>query len=529
MKLPTHSREVTHLSPELVGKLVSADDLEKSLPAGSKKRLAQYRRDLTVSRGLEKPLFDDRILPIILKYAYDPKEVMRQVEYLNNLKDPEGHKFSRDFRMYSMIEKAANGFSLPDHPSFRWNRNYQLALKWLRHQLKDVKLKPLKFECDDDIRNALPKEDTHSGFMWLISGHKKKGDNLEGLHKQYTAAISEGMRTGTLNRPVLIGFRTQGSGEYEDDGTQTHTCKHKTRMVQMYDLISVVNELQFSIPFQEAMARKQFYAGGKDSYEISSILSNNRTRFKYYFSIDYSNFDATISSWLIEDAFQIIKETFILNDEMSRRFDIMVHDFIHKEIVLNEGILKAHRAVPSGSMWTQLIDSIVNAIAIITYFIAIGEKAEMMTMGDDNIIFTNAITTLETISSYIRKNFGLDIKIDDKSAVGRTNDPKGVKFLSRFWRWDGQYRHPYLLLSRMLFPERFRSYNDEVKPELVVYAFILTYNLGMAELMNCQRFMNDLGPISRKEVLRKVDSRYLPGSLAFILEYTRRKDLGTVG
>lgn len=294
-------------------------------------------------------------------------------------------------------------------------------------------------------------------------------------------------------------------------------------MVQMFDLLSIILELHFSIPFQDVMGQSRFYAGGKDETEISKILTSMRVCNQYYFSIDYSNFDATISSWLISDAFSIIREAFVLSDDQAVWFDVMVHDFIHKELVLNEGCGVVHRGVPSGSMWTQIIDSLVNILAIKTYFIAMHAEAEMMTMGDDNIIFTNFDTSLDGISSYVRKNFGLDIKVDEKSAVGRSDTQQGVKFLSRFWRWTGQYRHPNQLLSRMAFPERFRNYSAEVTPEMVVYAFILTYNLGMVELIDTQRFIRE-NPFSKSQIYGKVDSRYLPGALAFIIEYTKKRD-----
>lgn len=522
----TRSREVTHLSSGFVSKLVSAEHLENSLSAGSKKRLTQYRKNLNVSRGVEKPLFDDKILDVLRRYAKDPKNLEHQLEYLNNLRDPDGYKFSRDLKIYSNIEKALATYATPDHPSFRWNQNYQSALEWLKLQFSKSKLKPLQFGSDDDIRAAIPKEGTHSGYYWIETGNKKKGDNLDGIYNRFSSVVAEALERGTMNRPVLIGFRTQAMGEYDDEGACTGTCKHKTRMVQMFDLLSIVLELQFSNPFQEVIGGKEVYAGGKDEYQLHSIITDMKQRGRYYYSIDYSNFDATISSWLIEDAFSVIKSAFILNPEQEKMFDIMEHDFIHKTLILNEGEMRVHRGVPSGSMWTQIVDSLVNLLAIKTYFIAMGHDVSMTTMGDDNVIFTNWNTSIANLASYVCKNFGLDIKIEDKSAMGLSAEKKGIKFLSRFWRWDGQYRHPNQLLSRMLFPERFRAYNEEVTPELVVYAFILTYGLGMAELIDCIRFMQDNRLIKKEMLFEKVDSRYLPGSLAFIREYTKRRDPG---
>jgi len=519
-----YSSGETRLSPSVVNSVKSADSLEKSLSAGSKRRLIDYRRNLAKSRGLDKPLFDDKALQVILKYALDRKEVLRQVDYLNHLQDDQGFAFSRNLKIYSKIEDNLINFKGVDHPSFRWNQNYQKALKDVRSVFQKVHLKPLVFNTDDDIRDALPKENTHSGFRWILSGRKLKGENMEGIQRLFEKEKSAALHNGTFNSPILCAFRTQASGEYDDDGSQTGTCKHKTRLVSMYDLVSIVNELQYSVPFQSLIAQQDFYAGGKDEHEISSIIMRWRVAYKRFFSIDYSSFDSTISSWLIEDAFAIIKDCFKLDDEQSALFDIMVHDFIHKTFVLTEGLLSCHRGVPSGSMWTQIIDSIVNAIVIKTYFNAMHQRCNMIIMGDDNCIFTNYDTTIDVLATYISKNFGLIVKVEDKSSFGSTKNKEGIKFLSRYWRFDGQYRHPNLLLSRILFPERFRPYSSEVTPEMVVFAFILTYGIGMRYLIDCRKFLLE-NRISKRDLLDRVDSRYLPGSLAYIKEYTRRRNV----
>lgn len=520
----THSREETHLSTFLQSKLVSTENLEKSLSVGSKKRLRQYQRNLSVSQGTEKALFDDKLRDCILEYALDSRDVFDQIDYLNNLVDQDGYHFSRDLKLYDRIEESLLEFSSPDHPSFRWNKNYQARLKELTGIFSKYRLNPITFGSDDEIRESLPKEDTHSGFYWIVSGKKRKGDNLAGLYDAFQYEKEKALRNGSFNSPILLGFRTQASGEYDDEGQRTNSCKHKTRMVSMYDLISIVNELQFSVPFQGAIGAEPLYAGGKDMYELSSIVNSMRTKYTKYFSIDFSHYDSTVSSWLIEDAFKVVRSAFgKLSVEQERLFDIMVHDFIHKTFILNEGCLRVHRGVPSGSMWTQIIDSIVNVLVSGTYFIAIHKEAEFIAMGDDNLITTNYETSISNLASYIMKNFGLIVKVEAKSKMGSTKSREGVKFLSRYWRWDGQYRDPHQLLSRMLFPERFRNYNDEVTPDLVLYAFILTYGLGMAKLIDVPRFMRE-HPNLRKELLySKVDSRYLPGSLAFIREYTRRR------
>jgi len=512
-------KRVTHYSREFCGKMTSAESLYSSLSAGSKKRLSQYQKNLCVSRGWRPgdDNFDDRVIDIIKKYARHPSDVNSQIRYLNGLKDPEGYNFSRNLKIYSTTEKAMKLFSEPDYTSFRWNENYQKSLEQTKKEF-NFSLTPLSFTSDDDVRDALPKESTHSGYYYILSGKKRKGDNMDGIFEIYTKRLKSALETGSFNNPILLGFRTQASGEYDDYGNQTGTCKHKLRVVSMFDLINIIAELTFAKPFQQRLAKEWSYAGGKDEHGISSIISTWRSRYDYFRSIDYSSFDQTISSWLIEDAFSVVKHAFgTLSEEEDKLFNLIVHDFIHKRFIVNEGIVESHRGVPSGSMFTQIIDSIVNIIVVRTFYNSVGKEAKMIVMGDDNAIFTNCDIPLSELASYVGKNFGLSVKVDDKSNEGRTKIDD-IKFLSRYWKDAGQWRHPHQLLSRLAFPERWRNYNDEVRPEHVVFAFILTYKLGMEELMNVPMFFRDY-PMSRKIVEDNVDSRYLPGSMAYIKEY----------
>jgi hypothetical protein len=511
-------RAKTFYSHEFVQKVVKADPpYKRCSSAQSKRRLQEYRNELVTSRGHGDPLFDDQVIDVLLKYAWKREYVIDVIRYLNQVTDSDGNLFSRNLKVYSDTQSAMERFAERDHPSFRWNVNYQKSLEWLKQQFAGTKLRPLSYNSIDDVRRALPKSNTHSGSYWLMSGKKKKGENLEEAYSTFSQDVKEAKANGTFGYPILLGNRTQASGEFDDDGNETGTCKHKTRVVSMVDLSLIMAELRFSKPFQDRFINKSLYAGGKDENLISRFILDWRAHFPKYMSIDYSSFDQTISSWLIEDAFSVIKSCFVMDYEDSALFDVIVHDFIHKDFIINEGVIHSDKGVPSGSMFTQIIDTLVNILVVNTYFMSIGfPKHEMMAMGDDNIIFCGNDVDLVHLSTYISKNFGLMVKIDDKSNEGSTKSHP--KFLSRYWTYAGRWRHPKQLISRLAFPERFRDYSGVTKPEHVLMAFILTYDKGMRELMDVGRFYQD-HPIVASEVWAKVDSRYLPGSLANQRDY----------
>jgi hypothetical protein len=478
-----------------------------------KTRIDSYKRNLITSRGLGKPLYDDQLMELVLKYANNQSAIRKEIDYLNRLVDEDGNLFSRNLKEYKKISSQLKGFISVNHKNFFWNQHYKLALKQVAEKLYFKGLKALKYHSDEDILNVLPKASTHSGFTYLLSGKRCKGDNIVGLTRKLCKHLEEVRDAKRLGIPNLIAFRTQASGEYDAQGNQTNTCKHKTRMVAMVDLVVIANELQFSHPFMSHFRDVRSFAGGKDDREIASIISDMRSRFKYHTSMDYSQFDQSISDWLIRDAFDLVRNCFVLEGEDTFKFECVVNDFINKDFLIDKGLVRSNKGVPSGSMFTQIIGSLVNQIVLHTYLNSIGSYGEMMVMGDDNLVFTRDEIDLDHLSSYVLHNFGLIINPSKSSQGSYKDDPE---FLSRRWTSLGPTRAWQAVLSRMAFPERFRTYNDQVQPSLVLYAYYLTYK-SVEEIIDVRKFISDY-KLNRSEVLN-VDSRYIPGVMAYIKEY----------
>lgn len=460
---------------------------------------------------------DPDLLAVVRKYALNLDDVNDTLKYLHDLKDGEGYSYSQSLKQYDKLIESFNKFKMKDHSSFRWNRNYQKALELVKLRFSKKKLKPLSYMCDDDILDALPKVNTHSGYSWIETGKKKKGEYKGELLKHYLEVEEAARMNGSFQRPILPGTRTQGSGAFTDDGQRTNTCKHKTRLISMVDLYQIIAELKFAKPIQDVMASDSWYAGGFDQTEIGRRITGMRAKWHWYISLDYSSYDQSISSWLIEDAFSCLKEAFVsVDDEL---WNIIVGDFIHKNFVtpfdLDGGIVHSDKGVPSGSMFTQIIDTVVNWIMILTYLISQGFDGDMIVMGDDNLLFTNAKVEIEAISSYISKNFGVKVNADKTQCGDASQTPE---FLSCSWTYDGAFRHPRILLSKMAYPERKRVYKGEVTPEMVLFGYYLTYPAGVRKLIDVDRFLRDYN-YSKQDVLLRVDSRYIPGAFKYNMEY----------
>lgn len=490
-------------------------NLLNSPDAGSTKRLNIFRSQLSLDRTGR--LFDRDVLSVLRKYALRPDDLERVVTYLaKDCVDKDGYKFSRSLKLYKSFKENYEGFTHSDYSSFRWNKNYQQALKYVGDEFNRLILSPARFTSDRDIQEAIPKKDTHSGWSWIETGIKEKGEYMDGIYANWLADVNAALECGSFNNPILPGVRTQCSGAFDDNGQFTYTCKHKARLVSMVDIYQIITELRFSKPVQQALGVYPYYAGSKSPNEISQIIHDMQAHYSYYLSIDYSGFDQSISSWLIEDAFACIKKAFkYWNDTDEKMWNLVIHDFIHKCFVSPDGTICAHRGVPSGSMFTQIIDTVVNRILILTYLFAKGLRGQMIIMGDDNLLYVNTKVEYSDLKSYLEHNFGVRIS-DSKVTYGSAlDDPE---FLSRTWKLDGQWRHPRDLIGRLLYPERRRTYNQQVTPELVVYSYLYAYNLGMAQLIDVDRFLQDncFNPAN----LYSVDSRDLPGYLRYLFGYT---------
>lgn len=498
-------------------KPINDDWLKTRLASGSKSRLQEFRA--TLMHDEDRRNFDTDLCQLFEGYLLrgESKDYFKVKSYLRDLKSSEdGKLFSQGVKEYAQLEKGIDRFQQPSHPSFQWNRNYQEAKSDLIKLFSKMGLRMVNYIDDESIRLTLPKTSTHCGYTYIQTGRRSKGENLTNIYQRYLEQENLARKEGSFNKPILPGCRTQASGAFEDDGTFTGDCKHKTRLISMVDMFVIIAELRFAAPLQKAMARWDSYAGGKQPNQISSIISNMRYKFPYFISLDYSSFDQSISDWLIYDVFDIIRSAFVDADE--ELLGVIITDFIEKNFVMGDWTFYVRKGVPSGSMFTQIVDSIANVLMVSTYLKAIGSQGEMIVMGDDNLVYSKLKIDKTTISSYIMKNFGVEVGLKKTTEGTKRVDPE---FLSRFWRPSGQEREKHAVISKLLYPERFRNYkNSPVTPELVLFAYILTYPITMWRLMDLDKFYRDFPNLSRRRALEMVDSRYIPGALAFIREYT---------
>lgn len=502
----------------------------RTAPRSARYKIAEYLRELSKVR--HSRIFDDHTLHLLSKYVWRHIDLDKIVDTYRTTTDEFGVPFSRSYRDWGKTKSTLQEFAQENHPYFGWNEHFKKAKEELINQFKEASLMPQRYLKDRDIVDSLPKTDTNAGFTGFVSGQRKKGENMVNIKRRYDTFKSTSLRKQTFGIPIIPATRTQGSGVYTESGEVTGTCKHKTRMVSMVDLFQILAELEFAKPIQTFMSAKlSWYMGGKNDEYIMRRIMLTRSDQRYFTSLDYSSFDSSISDWLIRAAFDVIRAGFKeFTPEDERWFKIVRESFIHKEFLTPDGVVVSHRGVPSGSMFTQIVDSIVNYLVIRTYMLhkqipdsdAFGRRSStLFIMGDDNLVYcAYGYLNLKDLSSYVLKNFGLRINAEKSSSGGGEEFPE---FLSRYWTDQGTYRHPAVLVGKMLYPERFRSYKSgNCKPEEVVLAYIYCYKAGMEELMDVGQFLSDYGYHPEIGTVSRLSGVVLPGYLKYLRDYEVR-------
>lgn len=487
---------------------IEAQELIKRFDAPQKRRLHVYTRNLSTDRDHRHR--DSRVRQVLDEYAYDVEHVEKVYNYLESI------GFSQSIYRYEQINAQILKFGEPNHKYMGWLKSYTAVKKEMKDEFRSFRLTSMNFKSDFGIKEALPRKDTHAGFSWLLTGKKWKSEYMEGVHETWMQEVVKAKKSGSHNKPILIGTRTQASGQFTTDGCETGTFKHKSRMVSMVDVYQIISEMVFSKPLQGAMAHVRWYAGGYNDATLGNLIADARHRNTYSMTIDYSGFDQSISAWLINDAFEIMKEAFAYDPLFDERlYSVIVNDFIHKVFVDGRGnLIESHKGVPSGSMFTQLVDSIVNRLVILTY--AKAKKVDvrdMFIMGDDNLILSKDEINEVDLSEYVLANFGLTVH---PFKCSKSTTKEAPEFLSRFWDFHGVWREPNVLISKLIFPERFRDYKMKhgPDPKLILYSYVLTYPLGMRSIMDVDKFKRD----NMREVSKFTMSdyfRWLPGSARF--------------
>ena len=273
------------------------------------------------------------------------------------------------------------------------------------------------------------KSNTSSGLPFL----KRKG-----LVKEKTLSLmAEG---GLPDYPSMLFTRTQEQG--------------KTRNVWGMDMKTTLNEMCYYQPllgYQRQLPWRKALVTPDAVDEAITKLFNARSRGSTLVSIDFSSYDASINPSMQMRAFEFISSLF------QKGFDGLIdiaNRFQSIEIVTPDGIMEGTHGVPSGSTFTNEVDSIVQYQAVNHEII----EPNYQIQGDDGLYLTS--NPDDVIGSF--QDVGLKVN-EDKSIVS----DQYCLFLQNYYSpnvsVDGIIRRvypTYRALNRILFQERWSDFED---------------------------------------------------------------------
>jgi hypothetical protein len=293
------------------------------------------------------------------------------------------------------------------------------------------RLRPLSF----DSALKFIKNNTNSGLPLYVRKSKVKETLSENLTKLQA-------RTD----PCILFTRTQEQG--------------KTRPVWGFPFIDTLIEMCFYRPLFEFQSKLMWRSALRGPHDVDLtltriILSAIRLGEKLV-SIDFSRYDTTVQSGLIDKAFDYIEKLF--QPQFSSRIREIALRFKTIELITPSGILKGNHGVPSGSTFTNEVDSIVQYL--IAKFVGILDD-QLDVQGDDGAYRTSDPEKL--FSAF--KGFGLIVNTD-KSYVSDNY----LVYCQKLYHIDyledgliGGIYPTYRAINRILYLEKFDKFlEDEI-------------------------------------------------------------------
>jgi hypothetical protein len=293
--------------------------------------------------------------------------------------------------------------------------------------------------------NSLPKS-TSSAFP----DFKKKGDLLDSNINDVNCILAE-RDLSWMEYPSIVRWRTQ-----------QRKSGRKFRQFYMFGYRILTLEMIYAKPFFDhfQMHKDTPYCFANIFPDLAKKISSLR-HFKYGVSIDYTSYDQRCTASLMYLAFKYLKSKLRLNNYTKRLFfDKIVEYSVGCSIATKYHstpiMFSKARGVMSGSVFTNLIGSIINAIMISYYFIQnkqLPTKNNVLVMGDDCLFGFDSKVNLNELFQFMKTNFDAEVSIE-KSEVYNSN-AESFYFLGYDINENGRWANFELMKRQLIFSEQF--------------------------------------------------------------------------
>jgi len=218
----------------------------------------------------------------------------------------------------------------------------------------------------------------------------------------------------------------------------------KTRLVWMYPAAMTACEAVFAQPlidelFKNSKTRDLLLTGVDNKFRLQryiSLISDDDDMFGV--GLDFKSFDTLRSPTLVRDAFSVLEQNIAFGyyydrvtgvqagrsgvEKRARKaFSNIIEYFLHTPMLLPNGrVVQKSFGVPSGSHFTNIIDSIINRILILTFSLFSDIPiSQLRTNGDDSAFLVSSTYVdgiLQKASLFFETYFRMTVSVD-KSVV----------------------------------------------------------------------------------------------------------------
>jgi hypothetical protein len=386
-----------------------------------------------------KGLFDKTVAQVLDEQGFVWEESPRSIY------DPE--------QLWIALQRFAT--DCPEHQGLDSNLEYGFR-KAFSIFAKPKDFEPLKILSTEELVNEALHLEKSAGLPLMVSKAKSLNYSMDRAEQ-----ILQGIKAPN---PCVAYKRTK-------DGV---------RLVWGYPLEMVIIEGRFARPLINRFKNMRTpMAFAMTNCHLGANLSRHFEDEKgTTVSLDYSKFDSSVTAAMILEAFRILSTWFSDEDLDRYGWTTLVKYFIHTPIVMLDGHLYTGKTkgVPSGSYFTQLVDSVVNvalAYALAHKFHFYFGRRNIFVLGDDCILQVKGKVELEKWKAYLFNRFGMRINVK-KTVVGQ------VHFLGAIWI-KGKPDAPIEELARKaVFPEHYRKYkgNPYRGAMAVIYSYGSNYLSG---------------------------------------------------
>jgi len=150
-------------------------------------------------------------------------------------------------------------------------------------------------------------------------------------------------------------------------GVRNQLCKipdNKPRLTWVYPLEVAWIESLFALPLFERLKHCSLLAWDVNWFNGGSVeLCARLPRRNAHYGFDISGFDASVLESRIRWAFSLLRKCLVLEKWQQNAWKFIVDYFVNTWAIMYDNAYLTHDGVPSGSFFTQVIDSLVNALA----------------------------------------------------------------------------------------------------------------------------------------------------------------------